>query len=143
MPIRTLIVGGGHDRAAVYLHRESIVDRLLGGEFEAKRYGPGFRRVVVEGVIAGELDLVSAVPQQTFLARIEVKADIDTAGGQFERNTSLDFFGANNGLVILPARHVPEFGYGVVGDGRRLLLRRTPGRGDMALKLFVTGIGSG
>src|SRR5216684_4830665 len=39
--------------------------------------------------------------------------------------------------------HVPELYPGVGGGWRRLLLRRPPGGGYVALKLFVAGIGAG
>src|SRR5215471_9359328 len=123
----SVAVGGGGDVFAVDLHLQTVIERVLGGEGEKELHGAGLGGVVVKFVVAGEVDGIGAVPEQAFLAVVEVEVDVDVRGVKGQGKGVNDGVVARDGVSVFLLGDGDNLGFCVGGGHRALLLRGAPG----------------
>src|SRR5215469_3958215 len=84
----------------------------------------------MKNVVSGEIDGVSAVPQEPLLSRVEMNVDVNSAGFEGKRHLAVDLFLVHHFPAIYPTGGAFCLFNRERRCGWRLLLRRAPGRRD-------------
>src|SRR4029077_18360204 len=92
---------------------------------------------------SGEVNGVSAIPEQSFLAGIEMNIDANTAGLEGERNLAMHLIVVHDESAIFHCGGGRRFCDSVGGGRRCLLLCGAPSGGYMALQLLIAAVGAG
>src|SRR6185437_4824309 len=115
---------------AVNCECEIVEDGLRGREVELELDGLFFVACVTKAVDAGEVDCVSAVPEQPFLAVLQIEIDVNLAALEGQRRDLVFADPPDNLDTVFDGRLLCRGGYFVRGSRRRLGLLCAPGRFD-------------